>query len=208
MGHCSPRSTTTWTSRTRTYSYCAARTARSLPPSALRGPRGRVSWRPPRKTTGGCSRRTRSAWDFWKPATERGALRAAVGEAPCVIRSGHPPSVPAGSSPRRYFQLVPHPERGDGIVELSPELPIYGVLRSSLQQSEDVPLGGCDSPARLRRGALPGAERRRVVFRLAEAMARRRHAVREVAAQLSGGRGHRGAHAVARHSALREGAGC
>src|SRR5215203_3732269 len=40
MSHFSPSSTTTWTSRTRTYSYCAAKTARSLPPSALRGHEG------------------------------------------------------------------------------------------------------------------------------------------------------------------------
>jgi hypothetical protein len=42
MGHCSPSSTTTWTSRTWTHSQCAAKTTRSRRPSAFRGHEGDI----------------------------------------------------------------------------------------------------------------------------------------------------------------------
>jgi hypothetical protein len=48
--------------------------ARSWQPSVREGPRGRASWRPPRRTTGGWSRPTRTFWVFEETATERGAL--------------------------------------------------------------------------------------------------------------------------------------
>jgi hypothetical protein len=45
---------------------------------SAQGSRGMVSWRPPGRTTGGCSRRMLSPWLFEKKATDRSAaLRAA-----------------------------------------------------------------------------------------------------------------------------------